>query len=163
MKGSIVRLTSSCDGVSEIFSEIDKLMHSLYPSELNILLSVDEVDQSNSELCGIYIEGELAACGAVIFKQEENAKYGEFKRIYVKPQFRGLGLSKRILSHLISLVTERGLNKIMLETGVKQYEAIALYRYFGFYERDSYGAYKPDPESMFMQLYVADKPILAQT
>ncbi|KAF7764115.1 putative acetyltransferase [Pseudoalteromonas citrea] len=157
MKRKIQKLTSSSPGVIEIFSEIDELMNGLYPAELNILLPTTEVDKDNVEFYGIYLENRLAACGAVVINQDADGAYGELKRIYVKPNFRGLGLSKAILGYLISLVTDRGLNKVMLETGAKQHEAIALYRHFGFYERESYGTYQPDPESVFMQLYVADK------
>jgi len=157
MKSKIQRLTSSSVGVVEIFAEIDELMNGLYPAELNVLLPVKEVDRDNVGFYGIYLEDNLAACGAVIFNEDRDGAYGELKRIYVKPNFRGLGLSKAILSHLLAVVTERGLNKVMLETGAQQHEAIALYRHFGFYERESYGTYQPDPESVFMQLYVADK------
>ena len=38
-----------------------------------------------------------------------------------------------------------------LETGTKQPEAIALYRKFGYVERGPFGAYKPDPLSIFME------------
>lgn len=153
----VVRLTSESLGVVDIFSEIDELMNSLYPAELNILLSTKEVDDDNVEFYGVYCSDQLAACGAVVFKRDADEPYGELKRMYVKPSYRGLGLSKKILSHLITLIIDKGFNKVMLETGIRQREAIALYRHFGFYECECYGEYKPDPQSMFMQLYVADK------
>jgi putative acetyltransferase len=40
---------------------------------------------------------------------------------------------------------------MQLETGTKQPEAIALYRKFGYAERGPFGAYKPDPLSLFME------------
>ena len=40
---------------------------------------------------------------------------------------------------------------MQLETGIRQPEAIALYRSFGYAERGPFGAYKPDPFSLFME------------
>ena len=42
-------------------------------------------------------EGVAAGCGGV---QLYGSEYGEIKRMYVRPQFRGLGLGKAMLNHL---------------------------------------------------------------
>jgi putative acetyltransferase len=157
MKSKIQKLTSSSDGVVKIFAEIEGLQNDISLAELNALLAVAEMDEGNVGFYGIYLESNLAACGAVVFYENSDEPYGELKYIYVKPNFRGLGLSKAMLSHLLTEVIERGLNKVLLKTNVKQHEAIALYRYFGFYECDSFSSSGPDPEAVFMQLYVADK------
>jgi len=48
-----------------------------------------------------------------------------------------------------------GVRLMQLETGIKQPEAIALYRAFGYVERDPFGGYQPDPLSLFMQKRLA--------
>jgi putative acetyltransferase len=40
---------------------------------------------------------------------------------------------------------------MQLETGIRQSEAIALYRKFGYVERGPFGAYRPDPLSLFIE------------
>jgi putative acetyltransferase len=44
-----------------------------------------------------------------------------------------------------------GVTLMQLETGIKQPEAIALYRKFGYAERGPFGNYQPDPLSLFME------------
>ena len=46
---------------------------------------------------------------------------------------------------------ELGVTLMQLETGIKQPEAIALYREFGYTERGTFGSYQPDPLSLFME------------
>ncbi len=44
-----------------------------------------------------------------------------------------------------------GVTLMQLETGIKQPEAIALYRKLGYAERGPFGTYQPDPLSLFME------------
>ena len=46
---------------------------------------------------------------------------------------------------------QRGVTLMQLETGIKQPEAIALYRKLGYAERGPFGNYKSDPLSLFME------------
>ena len=46
---------------------------------------------------------------------------------------------------------QRGVELIRLETGVRQPEALGLYRKLGYRERGPFGAYRPDPLSVFME------------
>jgi putative acetyltransferase len=50
-------------------------------------------------------------------------------------------------AHLLS----NGTDTARLETGIRQPEAIALYRKLGYVERGPYGAYVTDPLSLFME------------
>jgi putative acetyltransferase len=47
---------------------------------------------------------------------------------------------------------------LRLETGVRQPEALGLYRKLGYRERGPFGAYKPDPLSVFMEKRVGALP-----
>jgi putative acetyltransferase len=42
-----------------------------------------------------------------------------------------------------------------VQTGISQPDAIALYRKFGYVERGPFGAYQPDPLSLFMEKRLA--------
>lgn len=147
----IIQLYPHHIGVSEIIEEIDRLMNSLYSEDSNDLLPLGALNSENVYFAGVYLHEELAACGAVVFKKADKT-YGEFKRIYVKPKFRGQNLSKGILDHLITESNARGVRTIRLETGNKQVAAIKLYETFGFKRRDVYGDYEHDPTSVYMEL-----------
>jgi ribosomal protein S18 acetylase RimI-like enzyme len=65
----------------------------------------------------------------------------EIKRMYVAPDARGRGLARRMLAHLESTATEAGAEVAILETGLAQPEAIALYESSGYVEVPKFGFY----------------------
>ena len=80
-----------------------------------------------------------------------NQRYGEIKRVFLLPEFRGHGLSKTLMIALESHLVDQGIRFSRLETGIHQPEALGLYRRLGYIERDVYGDYQPDPLSVFME------------
>jgi GNAT superfamily N-acetyltransferase len=82
--------------------------------------------------------GEPVGCGA--FKPY-GEKAVEIKRVFVKPGFRGQGLSKAILKELEKWAAEEGFSRTVLETGDKQMEAISLYERTGYTRIPNYGPY----------------------
>ena len=85
------------------------------------------------------------ACGGVNHINESTA---EIKRMYVKKEFRGKGMSKLVLNSLEEFIKNKGYKKIILETGGKQPEAISLYRKFHYSEIPCYARHSLDPESL---------------
>ncbi len=79
------------------------------------------------------------------------ADYGEVKRMFVRPQFRGLGLGKLMLDRLSEFALETQVNILRLETGIYQTEAIQLYEKYGFKRRSPFGEYKIDPLSIYFE------------
>jgi len=77
--------------------------------------------------------------------------YGEIKRMYVRPQFRGMGFAKLMLNHLTDYARSQAVGTLRLETGIHQYEAIGLYEQMGFQRIPTFGQYKEDPLSRFYQ------------
>jgi len=71
--------------------------------------------------------------------------------MYVRPQFRGLGLAKLMLDHLETYARERGVGLLRLETGIYQNEAIGLYERMGFRSIPPFGGYREDPLSKFYE------------
>lgn len=93
-------------------------------------------------------DGIPAGCGGVqLFGKE----YGELKRMYVRPEFRGLGLAKTMLEELSKHTKQNGIHILRLETGIHQKDAIALYRGWGFKEIGHFGEYQADPLSLFFE------------
>ncbi|MGW0615523.1 GNAT family N-acetyltransferase [Streptomyces sp. NPDC002788] len=66
----------------------------------------------------------------------------ELKRMYVIEQMRGRGLARRILSALEEDARRAGRLRMVLETGTKQPEAIALYTSSGYEPCAKFGYYR---------------------
>ncbi|MFJ9681035.1 GNAT family N-acetyltransferase [Streptomyces sp. NPDC101194] len=79
--------------------------------------------------------------------QEHNAEGysdgdAEIKRMFVIPEGRGNGLARRILAALEADARAAGRTRMVLETGDKQPEAIALYRSSGYTPCEKFGHYR---------------------
>ncbi|MBA4865443.1 GNAT family N-acetyltransferase [Streptomyces sp. PSKA54] len=66
----------------------------------------------------------------------------ELKRMYVVPEARGLGLARRILAALEEDARQAGRVRMVLETGIKQPEAIGLYTSSGYEPCPKFGHYR---------------------
>jgi GNAT superfamily N-acetyltransferase len=77
-------------------------------------------------------------CGAI--KQFE-PNVMEVKRMYVPLEQRGKGIAVEVLKELEIWAKELGNSKCILETGIKQPEAISLYKKCGYRFIDNYGQY----------------------
>ncbi|MFI6371262.1 GNAT family N-acetyltransferase [Streptomyces sp. NPDC050546] len=66
----------------------------------------------------------------------------ELKRMYVVEQLRGRGLARRILAALEEDARAAGRTRMVLETGTKQPEAIALYTSSGYEPCGKFGYYR---------------------
>jgi putative acetyltransferase len=150
MAGGIVIApeTARQDAVIRLLEEADAYYVTLYPPESNHLLDVET-------LCGPDIRffvardgGEVAGYGALRVDPEG---YGEVKRMYVRPGWRGQGLSRRLLARIEEEAEALGLTLVRLETGIRQPAALALYESAGYAYCDPFGDYRPDPLSVFME------------
>ncbi|MGA4849427.1 GNAT family N-acetyltransferase [Streptomyces sp. G5(2025)] len=73
----------------------------------------------------------------------------ELKRMYVTPEARGLGLARRILAELETDAKAANRVRMVLETGTKQPEAIALYTSSGYTPAPAkFGYYRFHDESL---------------
>jgi GNAT superfamily N-acetyltransferase len=71
--------------------------------------------------------------------RELGALVGELKRMYVAPELRGRGIGRALLARLEAEARNLGLTRLVLETGTRQLEAIALYQSAGFSLIAAYG------------------------
>jgi GNAT superfamily N-acetyltransferase len=71
----------------------------------------------------------------------------EIKRMYVAPRARGRGLARSMLAHLEETARASGAEVMVLETGLRQPEAIALYESCGYLPIAGFGHYKVAPLS----------------
>lgn len=96
------------------------------------------------------LDGVLVATGA--WRRSDVVALGsaatvEIKRMYVDAAVRGRGLARAMLAHLEQHAAANGAEVVVLETGVRQPEAMALYASSGYVEVPGFGHYKDSPLS----------------
>ncbi|HEV3027633.1 MAG TPA: GNAT family N-acetyltransferase [Planctomycetota bacterium] len=101
------------------------------------------------------LQGRAVACGA--FRPLEDGA-AEVKRMYVQPDCRGRGHARGLLAELERRAAECGYQRIRLETGLRQPEAIALYERAGYRRIGNFGVYLGDPRSVCFEKSLAAKP-----
>jgi len=137
----------------KLLRELDEALWLLpYPPQSRHAFTIDQLLREHVAFFVARIDGEPAACGGVkLF----DGDYGEVKRMYVRPVYRGQGLGKAILNHLAEHAMKHGLKVLRLETGIYQVEAIRLYERWGFQRRSPFGEYKEDPLSVYFEKVMA--------
>lgn len=85
-----------------------------------------------------YENDQPVGCGAL---KEYAPDTMEIKRMYTSPDSRGKGIATKVLTELEIWAAERAFKKCLLETGIKQPEAIALYKKNGYHLVPNYGQY----------------------
>lgn len=86
-----------------------------------------------------YWDNRAVGCGAIkLF----DATSMEIKRMYVRNEFRGKGLATAVLLELEKWTKELKFEHCVLETGIRQPEAIALYVKNGYKRISNYGQYQ---------------------
>jgi putative acetyltransferase len=104
--------------------------HSFY-SQFNSIASIKHVVVA-------YDDGNPVGCGAI---KEFAPDAMEIKRMYVSPTVRKKGIATKIILELENWAGELSFSKCILETGLKQPEAIALYEKNGYKRIPNYGQY----------------------
>jgi ribosomal protein S18 acetylase RimI-like enzyme len=128
--------------------ELEEHLASLYPQESRHGYSVEKLIAQGVAIFVLRDDGVPAGCGGV---QLFGLEYGELKRMYVRPAFRGRGFGRLMLDHLAAYVGSRDVAILRLETGIHQAEAIGLYERAGFRPIPPFGDYRPDANSKFYE------------
>lgn len=131
-----------------LINELEAYLEPMYPPVSRHGYSIDKLLRENVAFFLIRYQEAPAGCGGI---QLFGTEYGELKRMYVRPQFRGLGLAKQMLNHLAEHARQQGVELLRLETGIHQTEAIGLYERAGFQRIGPFGPYWDDPLSLFFE------------
>ena len=98
-------------------------------------------------------EGQAIGCGGIqpvtlALDGETDVLIGEVKRMYVTQGWRRRGVGAAILAALGERAREFGYRRLVLETGDRQPEAVALYTSNGWVRIAPFGPYVGDPTSV---------------
>ena len=95
---------------------------------------------------GLFLVGwvgdEPVATGGL---RRHDARSAEVKRMYVVPAHRGHGHARALLAELEAFAVRTGYQQVLLETGARQPEAIALYESSGYRPVENFGYYQDSP------------------
>ncbi len=85
-----------------------------------------------------YENDKPVSCGAI---KQYTPNIAEIKRMYTLPESRGKGVATRVLTELEQWAAELSFGKCILETGIRQPEAIRLYEKNGYTRIPNFGQY----------------------
>ncbi len=98
-----------------------------------------------------YLAGDPVAMGGWRLRPDVHRlgrlRAAEIKRMYVAPAGRRRGLGRLVLGHLETTAADAGADLMVLETGIEQPEAIALYESSGYVLVEKFGHYSWSPKS----------------
>ena len=140
------------DAVTALVAALDRYLLDLYPADTCHLLDIGELEASDVRFFVARKDGVPVGCAAL---RVDPTGYGEVKRMYVDPAARGHRIGDRLLARLEEQARDEGLTALLLESGIHQHEALALYRKVGFTDRGPYACYEDNGVSVFME-----KPLL---
>ncbi|MBP2298558.1 GNAT family N-acetyltransferase [Azospirillum picis] len=136
------------EAVSALVAALDRYLLDLYPAETCSLLDVAALSGPDVRFFVARMEGRPVGCAAL---RIDPAGYGEIKRMYVDPAARGRRIGERLLARLEEQARSEGLRAVLLESGIHQHEALALYRRGGFAPRGPFADYADHEVSVFME------------
>jgi len=95
-----------------------------------------------------YVDEAAVGCGGIRGHDEGVV---EIKRLWVDPGARGSGVARALVTRLEEEAVLLGYRTVVLETGLRQPEAIALYEALGYHRREVYGRYRDSPLSVCLE------------
>ncbi len=98
-----------------------------------------------------YHHDVAVGCGAI---KDFEPGVMEVKRMFVAPDGRQKGIASLVLAELENWAYGLGCSKCILETGVRQPEAIALYKKNGYVLIPNYGQYKGVSDSLCFEKFM---------
>lgn len=139
--------TAITDDVSRgLIAALNAELQAAYPEPgaNHFQVAPDDVGVGRGAFLVVRRAGVPVGCGAVRLLDDETA---ELKRMYMAPPARGTGLGRRLVEALEAEARALGARRLVLETGVRQAAALALYQATGFAPIPLYGEYCLSPDT----------------
>lgn len=106
------------------------------------------------------VDGEAVGCASLqIADAEPQGGAGELKRVYVRPSARRLGVATALIEAVEAEARARGLRRMVLQTGVRQPDAVRRYLAMGYRAIVPYGPYADDALSLTFGKELAAAPV----
>jgi len=132
-----IRVTSNNSDFQELIKLLDIELNSRYDIIQAQYDKFNKIENIDTAVVG-YLDSKPRGCGCFKVFDKDTV---EIKRMFVKADFRGKGISKLILAELENWAGELGFSKAILETGIKQPDAIKFYSKLGYQKIDNFGQY----------------------
>ncbi|OIQ22827.1 GNAT family N-acetyltransferase [Lacinutrix sp. MedPE-SW] len=134
----ILRTNSNNQDFINLVKELDNYLKITDGDEHDFYNQFNNIDVLKHVVVA-YKNNQAIACGA--FKPF-NTTSVEIKRMFTKPEFRGLNIASSILKKLELWALELGYSYSVLETGIRQVEAVGFYKKSNYKIIPNYGQYK---------------------
>jgi putative acetyltransferase len=145
--------------VQRLIAALNAELQALYPEAgaNHFRLDAEEVAPGRGVFLVVYDGEEPVGCGAFRRLASDTA---ELKRMYVVPSRRRQGVGLALIEALERQARAEDLVRLVLETGLRQPEAVGLYRRAGFTTIPAFGAYAGSQHSLCMskELVVPQPP-----
>ena len=137
--------------IAELLADHLREMHENSPPESVHALDLEALKRPEITFWSAWSGGQLVGCGAL---KNLGDGHAEIKSMRTIRAFRGKGVGKLVLRHILKEARARGCKRLSLETGsMPAFDAARrLYQSHGFTYCEPFSDYKPDPNSVFMTL-----------
>ena len=131
----------------ELVGRVQREYVQRYGGPDDAVVSPEEFESPHGLFLVAEVDGAPAGCGAWRSLGDGRA---EVKRVYVEPAFRRRGLAQVVVDAIEADATRAGIRSLVLNTGHRQPEAIALYAALGYTDVEGFGIYACEPEAVFL-------------
>ena len=147
---SIAAETPLQDDVRAMVADLNATMIPLTPREFQFQLTVEQM--TDPSLTTFVARDEIGRHVGMASLKDHGGGLGEVKRMFTLPEVRGQRVGSRLLQRLEELAREKGISRLVLETG----EASGFEAAYRVYERGGFtvcGAVLDYPDSGFSRFY----------
>ena len=137
------------DDVRAMVADLNATMIPLTPREFQFQLTVEQMAEPSVVTLVARDDGRHVGMASL---KDHGGGLGEVKRMFTLPEVRGKRVGSALLHHIEQLARDRGLTRLVLETG----EAAGFEAAYRVYERGGFtvcGAVLDYPDSGFSRFY----------
>ncbi|CAL2080399.1 putative acetyltransferase [Tenacibaculum sp. 190524A05c] len=141
---SLIRTDSKNKDFIELVKQLDAFLAITDGDDHDFYNQYNGLDNIKYVIVG-YMDSIPVACGAI---KQFDAKTMEIKRMFTSEKSRGKGMASKVLVELEKWALELSFEKCILETGIRQVEAVHLYKKNKYTLIENYGQYAGIEESL---------------